>query len=578
MKSAGAFAPIILMMVMICLTGEAASAQDTQPQYRRKSISFVNSILITRGNAPITAADSSSLLRAIRREIEMPRFDYNPLPEELLAQLGFALQQESAENLEGIAADMNQHLAPEILRIVDYEKEMRALGLVSESERHSFIVEKAKETGITAEHLQIVMNSAYIYLPVITHVSFSEGTSILDIFSGKGERENRHISVSLGGALLWFAVRTDGLGTQVELAATKAALAFGAAHLGVSDNPGKRSAARHNAFAEAADILAINLKTSSQDIPDFRLTHPLTDAGTGWVEFDIGKKEGLQIDDKYVIEEYEEMPDQSLRPKKLGLVRVSSVADNRHEAAPSRARNVIGGYFQKGMLAIEHPRLPIDLSVRFGVLPLTVKAGSLDSGADGHAPELKFDKVSENLVYTGQIGLYYNLARSTGISQFFASVYGEIGGGELPGGKVFNEYDLPTGFYWGIGGGLAKKYYWNRLHLGLEALLGYASLRFDGTDEYYGNDVGWEWRVESLGFKLNGCLELALGYDLSLGGGLSYRVFASQQDYSFQVDGQEVAPIVPKNKPEVDFSGWGIQVYFTYSLPFLSLNPLKFLF
>ncbi len=578
MKSAGTFALQILLMAMICLAGEAASAQDTQPQYRRKSISFVNSILITRGNAPITAADSSSLLRAIQHEIEMERFDYNPLPEELLTQLGFALQQESAEDLEGIAADLNQHLAPEIMRIVDYEKEMRALGLLSESQRHSFIVEKAKETGLTAEHLQAVMNSAYLYLPVITHVSFSEGSSILDIFSGKGERENRHISVSLGGALLWFAVHTEGDETRVELAATKASLAFGAAHLGTSNNPGKRSAAQRRAFAEAADILAVNLKTASQEIPDFRLTHPLTDAGAGWVEFDIGKKEGLQIDDKYIIEEYEEMPDQSLRPRKLGLVRISSVADNRNEAVPSRARIVIGGYFQKGMLAIEHPRLPIDLSVRFSVLPVSVKAGSLDSGADGYAPELKFDQASENLVYTGQIGLYYNLARSTGISQFFASVYGEIGGAELAGGKVFNEYDLPTGSYWGIGGGLAKKYYWKRLHLGLEALLGYASLRFDGTDEFYGNDVGWEWRVESLGLTLSSSLELALGYDLSLGGGLSYRIFAPRQDYVFQVDGQEVAPIVPENRPEVDFSGWGVQVYLSYSLPFLSLNPLKFLF
>ncbi|HEX7344243.1 MAG TPA: hypothetical protein VF398_08260 [bacterium] len=578
MRSAGAFAPQILLMVIICLAGEAASAQDTQPQYRRKSISFVNSILITRGNAPITAADSSFFLRAIQREIEMPRFDYNPLSEEVLTQLGFALQQESAENLEGIAADMNQHLAPEILRIVDYEKDMRALGLLSESERHSFIVEKAKETGITAEHLQAVMNSAYIGLPVITHLSFSEGTSILDIFSSKGERENRHISVSLGGALLWFAVRTDGDGTRVELAATKAAMAFGAAHLGASSNPGKRSAAQHRAFAEAADILAVNLKTASQEIPDFRLTHPLTDAGAGWIEFTLGRKEGLNIDDKYIILEYQELPDESLQPTELGLVRISRVAKNLNEPKPSRARTVIGRSFQKGMLAIEHPRLPIDLSVRFNVLPVSVKAGSLDSGADGYAPELKFDQASENLVYIGQLGLYYNLARSTGISQFFASVYGEIGGSELAGGKVFNEYDLPAGFYWGIGGGLAKKYYWNRLHLGLEALLGYASLRFDGADEYYGNEVGWEWRIESLGFAMNGCLELALGYDLSLGGGLSYRIFAPQQDYVFQVDGQEVAPIVPENKPEVDFSGWGIQVYLTYSLPSLSLNPLKYLF
>jgi hypothetical protein len=568
-----------LLAVILLLGGMAsAPAQETQTKYRRKSISYLNSVLTTRHVEPLDAADTAYLLKAIRREIEMDRFDYNPLPDALLTQFNSAIRQHSAENLDAVAETLSSQLAPEILRILDYKKEMRALGLLTESERRTFIVEKAKETGLQAEHLMQIMNSAYVYLPALWHVSFSEESGLWDVLFSQESSSHRRVVATVSGALLWFAVKNDEAGSRVEWVATKTATAFGSANLGSSHRSSRSSAARRQAFAEAADLLALNLKIASQEIPDFQLSHPLTDVGLGWVEFDIGAREGLGLDDKFIICEFQEQSTDKIQRRELGLVRVSRVRDNTKGRRDSRARTVMGAGYERGMLALEHPRLPIDLSARLGVLPVSVTAGSLSSAAGGSAPELEFELDSENLIYAGQIWLHYNLANTVGISQLFASVYGEMGGGELSGGKVFNQDDLPAGFYWGLGGGLGKKYYWNRLHLNLETMLGYVNYQFQGRGSNDSDEVAWEWRIQNLGLTLNGTLELALAYDLNLGAGVSYRMFTPQQDYTFTVGGAEVVPQVVGNKPEVDFSGWGFQLYVTYSLPALSLNPLRFLF
>jgi hypothetical protein len=84
--------------------------------------------------------------------------------------------------------------------------------------------------------------------------------------------------------------------------------------------------------------------------------------------------------------------------------------------------------------------------------------------------------------------------------------------------------------------------------------------------------------MESLGVTLGADLELALSYDLNMGAGVSHRIFTPQRDYTFTVGGAEVVSLAPENRPEINFSGWGFQVYLIYSLPQLSLNPLQFLF
>jgi len=528
-----------------------ASSQDTQAKYQRKSISYIDAVLPIGENVRLRSEQEAYLLRTIKAEIEMSRFDYNPLPEALLTKFKHEVVARRVRDLDALTAAINEVLAPEILRIVDYQKEMRAAGLVSEADRHSFVVEKARETGITADDLEAIMNSAYIYLPVISSATIQEN-----------EKANT-VTASLVGGILWFAVKTDEAGSRVALLVKSEAEGSGfAKRSGKFSYEGRTLNGPQYAFATATKVFARNLKVATQEIPEFQLTNPLTETGAGWVEFSLGKREGLGVDDKFIIAEFYEQPDGSLKQEKLGMVRVWKVADNREKRSDSKARAVIGGGYERGMLALEHPRLPIDLSFRFGILPVSVDTGS-------HGDSLKFDKDITSNFYVGQLWFNYNLARSTGWSQFFASIYGEFGGGTLDGGTAFGE-DVPSGLYWGVGGGLVKKFYVNRFHLGLEALLSFSDYRFNGTNL---DNYDWEWHISNLGMTLNGNLEFALGYDWNLGGGVSYRLFAPSTDWTYTLDGSEYDLSGVSDLPELSFSGLGSQLYLTWSLPSLGYDP-----
>jgi hypothetical protein len=552
-------------MVLLLLYCFPTFAQDTQVRYMRKSISFVDALL-PLGKVEMSLTQKEFLLAEIHREIAMPRFDYNPLPPSLTQGFQDTLREMGGRDLDAVSEAMNRTLVPEILRILDYEKELRASGLVSEVERHSFIVDKAKETGITESDLWAVMNSAYIYLPVLYRAEIEIN-----------HRDNS-ASVDLEGAILWYRVVVTDSGSTVTQLAQKSAKGYAWSRLdGSYGKRGRNLDGARYAFTAAAETFARNLRVATQQIPDFQLSNPLTQTGSGWVEFSLGRVEGVDLDDKFVVAEYDQLADGSLKQHRLGMVRVTRVGKSNDGSSDTRARTIIGSGYQPGMMAIEHPRLPIDISFRLVLLPISVSTGVVNLSQSGSTSDydLYFDQSVENRIYAGQLWFNYNLAQTTHLPQFFVSIYGELGGGQLTGGQAFGA-SLPAGVYWGLGGGLAKKFYLNRLHLGLEATLSYAQYQIEGQSEFGGGMVDWKWRIDNLGATLNGNLEIALGYDLNLGGGVCYRAFADTDGWEDPRRAtQPAGGQNPNGLPKLTFSGWGTQVYLTWSLPTLAADPIK---
>jgi hypothetical protein len=559
------FAPTLAGLIYLLLFYISPSfAQDTQGRYQRKSISFVDAVL-PLGEVHLSERQQSYLLQQIKSEIEMSRFDYNPLPDALISDFREALHRDNVRDLDAITQALDSALVPEIVHILDYEKEMRARGLVSEAERHSFIVDKAKESGVTEADLWAVMNSAYIYLPVLYRANVEQ-----DWNSGSA-------SANLEGGMLWFKVTASDSESAVKLLARKTAVGYGWTRL--EDRRGRRErdlSGAEYAFTTAAETFARNLRIATQQIPDFQLTNPLTQTGPGWVEFSLGRDEGVGVDDKFIIAEFEQQPDSTLRQHQLGMVRVTHVGTTNDGSNDSRARDVMGAGFQPGMVALEHPRLPLDLSFRVALLPVHVTAGHFDQGYFSNTNDLNFSRNSTSTLFAGQLWFNYNLARTTHWPQFFASFYGEIGSGKLSGGSAYDN-PLPVGFYWGLGGGLVKKFYVNRFHLGLEALASYAHYQVSGTTDLNNQSNSWQWKIANLGLTLNGNLEIALGYDLNLGAGVSYRSFASQDNWNYTYDGAALDLSHVTGLPKLSFGGWGGQMYLTWSLPTLGVDPVKLL-
>ncbi|MCX6640977.1 MAG: hypothetical protein NTW14_10955 [bacterium] len=549
----------LILFLILAVSYNTPYAQDTQAKYQRKSISYVDAVL-KLGGAQLNADQDAFLLNAINNEMSMSRFDYNPLPDAILADFKQQILARGVTDLDALAQMMNEVLAPEIMRFVDLEKEMRAQNLVSEVERNSFIVKKAKESGITAEDLKAIMNSAYIYMPVLSEAKKYESASA------------NTVNYDLKGGILWFSIKTDTIGSSVQLLAKKDAAGSGFAKLSATNirYAGKSLSGEEYAFYTAAEALAKNLKVATQEIQEFRLTNPITNTGAGWVEFGMGKKEGLGVDDKYIVAEFIEKPDGSMLQKKLGMVRISRVADNRDKPANSRARVLIGGRYERGQLALEHPRLPIDLSFRLVYLPFTVKNATYES--NGQTLNWFDDDIKTNF-YGGQLWFNYNLARSTNISQFYFALFGEAGYGQLKGWKMYGE-DVPGGLNWGVGGGLVKKFYANRFHLGLEALGEYTAYSFSGSGMDNGTSHDYSWSIDNFIMVFNANMEIALSYDLNLGVGAGYRLAGETKSWTYKSDGAE-QDVSNWDLPKAQFGGLGFQVYLTWSLPSLSYDPLK---
>jgi len=148
-------------------------ADETQEHFSRKSISFIDNPVVVGSHIQLKQADLDELASAIHKEIRMPRFDYNPLPDTLVSGFSRRMKDAGTGEWEQITRIIQETLVETIVTTLKTEQEMRAADLLTETDQMSFISRKAKQLGITADDLRSVMNSAYIYLPVIMDVERS---------------------------------------------------------------------------------------------------------------------------------------------------------------------------------------------------------------------------------------------------------------------------------------------------------------------------------------------------------------------------------------------------------------------
>ena len=159
---------LLLFLLVGAATAQVGSSQD-QTKYERKSISYINALWLASPSAKaVDGQQVSFMLDNVKSWIQMERFDFNPLPDKLTAEFVAAANAQPTITVEGLAGLMEQKLVPEITKILSYEMDMRAQNLVGEAARNGFLAQKAKENGITLEQIEKVMNSAYLYLPVLT--------------------------------------------------------------------------------------------------------------------------------------------------------------------------------------------------------------------------------------------------------------------------------------------------------------------------------------------------------------------------------------------------------------------------
>ena len=181
-----------LLLFSIATSQPRILPDKTQERYSRKSISFINRIVLLNSIGSLTPAQQDYFIKVLRASVELARFDYNPLPEGIISSLNQRLNNRVSLRPEELRGALESTVVPEVVRIVDLQKEFRARKLVTEAQRNTFLATKARDYGVLASQLEQVMNSAFLYVPFIV---------VYDARDNGGSYE-----VRITGGVMWYQV------------------------------------------------------------------------------------------------------------------------------------------------------------------------------------------------------------------------------------------------------------------------------------------------------------------------------------------------------------------------------------
>ncbi len=561
---------VLITLCIVLLLFSIIYAQEIK-KYERKSISYINKLWLATENAKKVKPEVVSyILERIKREIELARFDYNPLPDEVIDEFAIKANRAGDLDIAKIGKLLDETVSPYIYKILNALKEMRAKALVTEEQKNSFITQKAKEIGITAEQLEKIMNSAYMYVPILTYYEEEKGSKI---------------KVNIKGGIIWYHLVVPKEGeTRVDKLVEKMTKSSGFAnesgkYIGY-DTP------FDFAYKTAVNNYARNIKVATQKIPEFRLQAPIAEVVDSEVSFELGKKEGIHLDNIFRIGEFIEDEKGNVEFEKAGWVRTKKVADNRkeeNEHALSNAVAVKKGDWITGMTVIEHPQLGIDIALKPKLYQIKIDKGYLPTDITG-VGNLEIKDDFEDFAYGIDIDAQSNLASITGISQLFFMVginlgYVDVEFDSLSGVDLKDREPSDYLNILGLSAGLMKKLYFGRMALSIEAKGGLQSFSlsqkftYADTEYVYKFNNGW-----TFGGQGNIGLEFAVSPDVNIGAIAGYRHYPKSDKWTIKLDDDKIRDNEEiSGSPEVELSGIAFGLYFHYSPPALPFDPFSFL-
>ena len=527
---------LIIGLLLLFIIISTASSQNRK--YERKSVSSLGSVLYKKYPEKKM---SKLVLNLLKYRIEVPRFDYNTISQDAVRE--FVSTVNTTDLTPGaIAQVLDNTIIPKLEKTVTAVAEIRATQNLKEEDLARAAVDKMKGSGLTVEDVLKVINSAYMYLPVVT--SFEETS------------KDGNISVSVKGYILWYQMvkGADGTYKAVLLSDPKSiAEGTGSGKLGESYKLKSYSvdAARYAEFI-AVNTWAKNLAVTMKEIPDFRLSAEIKDTRGNYVYAGIGTKEGIGLDDGFNVIDFYEDEKGNVQARDLGFYRVIGVANNIENLNRlSGFNNYIGSGIERGMVLYERPRLGIDIIVRPKFFTLNMPKSDLGIFSD-----------DVKSAFGGDAIFAKNLAKLTGISQFFVNV--EVGWGIVNvKGQGINT-PLLHSYY----AGLSKKLWFDRMNLDIGAGYGYNSIEL--------KDASYTYALNAYGLKIDASLNYLISADVSFGFYVGYKMTSNIADCKVTSNaGVETTFIIPNSS--TNFSGISFGLNLSYALPGLSFDPFAFL-
>lgn len=403
---------------------------------------------------------------------------------------------------------MTETIAPKLSSILgDPElQKMRAKQYVSEAERNSFIVLKAKELGITSEDIERVMDSAYVCLVVLTDY---------DYFYSRDEKTGERIlTYNLEGGVVWYKLIVSDDGQKAAIQPLKDIRIRGSAS-GYPDRPDPFSKVDPDTqiFRNAVNSFVSNLEVETRKIDDFALKTQIVESVGSRVGFPLGKNEGLYVGQKFRVFENVKQGEQ-IKTEKRGFFYVTKVGDNKTNPNNLSYGKAVIGRLEPGMEVREYATSGVSTNIAFRYGSMGIKTGSVKS-----IYSLYVKEDSESPVAMLNLSVDYDLGRTTNIPQLFVTVGGDVGFSSFDDVSMDFGKGNPSSLYYDLYGGITKKLYIKNLAFFVSPLFQYQALNISNSDKD-GNSVSFN--NFALSFSASFGLELALRENFNIGFSVTY--------------------------------------------------------
>jgi len=537
----------LIFSLILLFTSVGVGQQKTE----RSSISYVNAVWLASPEArEISSSEVGILLSQVKSYIEMDRFDFNPLPDKLISEFTNAANEMESIDVKGIGDLMNEKLTPIILEIIESTMDSRAGELVTAAQKQSFLATKAKGLGITVEEMERVANSAYIYMPILTEYVHSVG------------KKGMH-TISLKGGIIWFHIDMSTELPTVEMLVSK--------KTSTSDSDMDKT----EAMDATAEAFAHNLQVATRAIDEFKLIAPISEVNNGNINFPLGKKEGIYMDDPYWVGEWMMNEDGETEFVRSGWIRVGEVADNKSSSIEtSSGWAVKKGQWSRGMMVLEHPRFNVDIAFKPKLFQMEISEGFIPALGGFTQVKEKFDGFAPGI----DIDLHVYLASLIGMKQSFFILGGNFAYPtiefESTDVGLSDAWTTTPPFSWGLNGGFMKKMYKGQMALSLEAKAGIQF--FSVVQKYNPTDYSITVSNSTFGGQVNAGLDYAFTPDVNVGFSLGYRIYPVSDSWSYTDDagsGDLSSSAFPF--PEVNHSGVAIGLYVHYTPMAMPFDPVR---
>ena len=504
-----------------------------QGNYVRKSISSPQTVLISTSSIKNLDFDYKSFERFLNFYIEVPRFDQNKLPEKVLRNFKKKAMLINNYDAINISRLLRKTIISEILEILndpDIQKS-RLKNFRNESQFYSFADTKGKSLNLNSEELKSMMNSAYIYIPYIssarsytnrqrivtqdTIIKYRKGVKIEKVEYDTSEIVNKY-SVEINGGIIWYRLNIDENG-KTKINMIKNITASSSSQYNPTDYNSKKKYRRfyfgNDSWRTSPEQYIQNdamlsfckeLGLKTKKIEDFQLTAQIIEANKRTYGIDIGKAEGLNLDDGFYIYDLEEDINGNEIEQKIGYARVIKTGNNLENPNDlSYIKQIMGPIVAEGSYIREHSKLGLSFDIQIG--------RSSDIWIKPKHTSLTFADIDQNIIEkdvknisTFAIGLSYNIAAIINLTQSYIKL--EFGLGFPHGQKISDDFGYGKMYILSPYLNL-KKRFGSRLFNGIQLGAGFDNLYISDSTEIYDyafNIFSTNFKIENeIGFYIN---------------------------------------------------------------------------